>query len=135
MPDPFAQLAKLIENLETLGEKGAEAVGQKLEPALNQVLQSEYEQGKGPDGQGWAHKADGSPSHLQKSGDMRRESKVVAGVKGVSVRIPKPGGFHQAGTSRMPARPLVPSGDSLPPDWQKAAEDATRAVILDGLGK
>lgn len=135
MPDPFAELTRLISNLETLADKGTDAVVAKLEPAISGVLQAEYEQGKGPDGHTWANKADGSPSHLQKSGDMRAGSQVVAGVKGVTVRIPKPGGFHQGGTSRMPARPLVPEGDSLPPDWQKAAEDATRSVIVDGLTK
>ena len=135
MADGFARLAALIGNLSELAENGSAAVAAKLEPALQQVIESEYEQGHGPDGQQWAHKADGSPSHLQKSGDMRRSSNAVKGVSGVTVRIPKPGGFHQSGTERMPARPLVPAGESLPPDWQKAAEDAARAVIVQGLTK
>ena len=135
MPDPFAQLARLIENLGGLAEKGTEAVAEKLEPAINQVIQAEYDQGKGPDGSTWAAKADGSASHLQKTGAMRSGTEVVRGVKGVSVRVPKPGGYHQGGTSRMPARKLVPDGEPLPPDWAKAAEEATRTVVLDRLTK
>jgi hypothetical protein len=129
----FAALGKLIQNLEHLGSHGSEAVGAKLEPAIQQVVESQYDQGKGPDGEKWANKADGTPSNLQKSGVMRSRSQVVAGVKGVTVRIPSPGGWHQGGTSRMPARPLVPEGDQLPREWEKAAQEAAAAVIREGL--
>jgi hypothetical protein len=66
---------------------------------------------------------------------MRSGTEVVRGVKGVSVRVPKPGGFHQGGTSRMDARKLVPDGEPLPAEWAKAAEEAARSVVLDGLTK
>lgn len=136
MADPFAELGKLIGNLETLASKGAEVVAEKLEPKLQAVLEAEYEQGRGPDGQTWAPlKADGSASHLQESGAMRAGTQVVRGVKGVSVRVPKPGGFHQDGTSRMTARPLVPSGDTLPESWAKAAEETALEVIVGGVTK
>lgn len=133
--NPFAQLAKLVSNLETVGEKGADAVAAKLEAAINGVIQAEYDQGRGPDGSTWASKADGAASHLQKTGAMRSGTQVVRGVKGVTVTVPKPGGFHQSGTKRMPARPLVPEGEPLPSSWAKAAEDAAREAILDGLTK
>jgi hypothetical protein len=133
--DPFAQLAKLIGNLENLADKGADAVAEKLEPAINSVLQAEYEQGRGPNGETWAAKSDGSSSHLQDTGAMRAGTQAVRGVKGVSVKIPKPGGFHQGGTSKMVARKLVPDGEPLPGEWRKAAEDAARSTILDGLTK
>lgn len=129
----LAALGKLIANLDELANHGGDAVAAKLEPAIKQVVEAQYDQGKGPDGEKWADKADGSPSNLQKSGAMRSGSQVIAGVKGVSVRIPKPGGFHQGGTSRMPARPLVPDGDQLPPEWERAAQEAAANVIREGL--
>lgn len=136
MADPFAELARLIDNLENLAENGADAVAASLEPALQDVLEREYDDGKGPSGETWARlKQDGSPSHLQKTGAMRAGTQVVRGVKGVSVRIPSPGGYHQDGTSRMEARRLVPDGEPLPPQWEKAAEKAAVDTIVNGLGK
>jgi len=128
--DGFAELAKLIAGLESLS---AESVSADLAPIVDGLVQAEYESGKGPDGQPWTAKADGTPSHLQKSGAMRSGSQVVPGVKGVSVRIPKPGGFHQGRTVKMAARPLVPSGDALPPAWEKPIADAAQASIAKAL--
>jgi hypothetical protein len=131
--DPFAELASLIANLDNLAENGADAVAAKLEPALQGVIDREYEQGRGPSGETWKAKQDGQPSHLQKSGAMRAGTQVVRGVKGISVKIPSPGGYHQGGTSRMAARPLVPDGDPLPPEWEKAAEQAAIETIVGSL--
>ncbi len=132
--DGFGELAKLIANLEQLGSKGSEAIGEKLAPAIQAVLEQQYTDGKGPDGQQWADKADGTPSFLQKTGAMRSGTNAVAGVKGVSVRIPSPGGFHQGGTVKMPERKLVPDGE-LEGEWAKAAEEAVRAAITESLTK
>lgn len=133
MADGFAQLSRLIASLDTLAADGATEVSEAAAKGLNEVVQAEYEQGKGPDGQAWANKADGTPSHLKKSGDMRRDTQVLPGVKGVTVRVPRPGGFHQAGTDRMQARKLVPDGEPLPASWEKSLEEATRQVITRGL--
>lgn len=135
MADGFAQLSRLIANLETLADNGAEAASVAAAGAVEKVVEAEYTEGKGPDGKPWAAKADGTPSHLQKSGAMRSGSQVVPGVKGVTVRIPKPGGFHQGGTSRMASRPLVPDGDQLPPQWEQPVAEAVRRVITDGVRK
>lgn len=135
MADPFAQLSRLIANLESIGDDGVAQVSDALEPAVQAVLESEYTEGKGPNGESWAVKADGTPSHLQKSGAMRSGSKAIRGVSGVSVRIPKPGGFHQSGTKRMSARKLVPDGEPLTGDWAKAAETAAHGVIVEKLLK
>jgi hypothetical protein len=133
--DPFAELAKLIGNLGELAENGANAVSAKLEPVLQQVLENEYELGRGPNGETWAAKADGGPSHLQDTGAMRAGTQVVRGVKGISVKVPSPGGYHQGGTSRMPARPLVPDGEPLPQQWVEAVSNAAQATITDRLQK
>ena len=52
----------------------------------------------------------------------------MKGVGGIRVTIPKPGGFHQDGTVKMDARPIVPDGD-LPDTWSNAVAEATRTVL------
>lgn len=131
--DGFAQLSKLIANLETLAEDGIEVASVAAAGAVEKVVEAEYTEGKGPDGKPWAAKADGTPSHLQKSGAMRSGSQVVPGVKGVTVRIPKPGGFHQGGTVKMDARPLVPEGEQLPPQWEQPVAAAVQGAIAKAL--
>lgn len=131
--DGFAQLSKLIANLETLADNGAEAASVAAAGAVEKVVEAEYTEGKGPDGKGWKAKADGTPSHLQKSGAMRSATQVIPGVKGVTVRIPKPGGFHQGGTVKMDARPLVPEGDALPPQWEQSVAAAVQGAIAKAL--
>jgi phage gpG-like protein len=32
--------------------------------------------------------------------------------------------FHQTGTARMPARPILPDGDTMPDEWERAIDDA-----------
>lgn len=135
MADPFAELQRLIDNLGELAENGTDTVATSLEPAVQQLLDQEYEQGRGPSGETWAAKADGTPSHLQKTGAMRAGSQVIPGVKGVSVRIPKPGGFHQDGTTRMQARPLVPEGEPLPEAWSAAVQRTSESTISSILKK
>ncbi len=131
MADGFAGLANLIAGLESVS---VEAVSADVTPAVSGLVQTEYEGGKDPSGQPWKAKADGKPSRLQKSGAMRLDSQVVPGIKGISVRIPSPGGFHQGGTVKMASRKLVPS-ESLPPEWDNAVTAAAQASIVKALGK
>jgi hypothetical protein len=131
--DGFAKLERLIANLETLASDGADDASAAAASAVEKVVEAEYTEGKGPDGKRWADKADGTASHLQKTGAMRSATQVVPGVKGVSVRIPKPGGFHQGGTSRMPARPLVPEGEPLPPSWEQPVAAAVKDAFAKAL--
>src|SRR5690348_11573284 len=100
MADP---LERLIANLESLASSGAEDAEKAAADEIQSVLERQYDAGRAPGGDSWAAKADGTASHLQKSGAMRANTKAVRGVGGVSVRIPKPGGFHQSGTKNMPA--------------------------------
>lgn len=132
--DPFAALERLIGSIEQIAESGVDDIKAKAEASVQSVVESQYEQGVNPDGETWAPLKSGGASHLTKSRAMRTASKAVRGVKGITVTIPKPGGFHQSGTGRMPARKLVPSGDSLPPAWDAAVADAARAVVIKPLG-
>ena len=135
--DGFAKLSRLIANLDTLGLSGADDVSEEAASNIANVIDTQYQEGRGPDGKNWAPKADGTASHLQETGAMRAGTKVsgVKGVAGVRVTIPKPGGFHQGGTVKMDARPLVPEDGALPETWAKAVSDAAKSVVTKGLGK
>jgi hypothetical protein len=132
----FAKLAHLIAGLGSLGESGTEVVSTELAPAVQELLDNQYSEGRGPDGKTWAPlKANGRPSHLQDTTDMSANTRALRGVRGVDVRAPSPAGFHQDGTSRMEARPLVPDGEMLPPEWEAALSETASAVIVQQLIK
>lgn len=52
---------------------------------------------------------------LHKSGETRRTAtRILLFGKSIRVQLSPWGGFHQSGTSRIPARPFIPT-DPLPP--------------------
>ncbi len=130
----FAALAKLIAGLGSLAESGAEEVSVELEPAVQELLDNQYSEGRDPNGDTWAPlKRSGRPSHLQDTLEMSSNTRAVRGVRGVDIKIPSPAGYHQDGTSRMAARELVPSGDVYPPAWEAALAETASAVIVQKL--
>ncbi len=130
----LAPLEKLIAGLEDLADHGMRDIAAELEGELQQVVDDQYAEGKGPNGETWAPlKRSGRPSHLQDTLAMSGESKAVRGVSGVTVRIPRPANFHQDGTSRMEARKLVPEDGTLPGRWGEAARDVAVTVIVGAL--
>lgn len=132
--DPFAALERFIAGIERVAESGIDDIKTEAEANVQGVVDGQYEQGVNPEGEAWAPLKSGGASHLTKSGAMRTASKAVRGVKGITVTIPKPGGFHQSGTGKMAARELVPSGDTLPPTWDAAVADAARQVVIKPFG-
>lgn len=134
MANDLRALERLIEGLEQLATSGTEDIAAELEPEFQQVVDDQYAEGRGPDGEAWARlKRSGRPSHLQDTLAMSSASKALKGVKGVTVTIPSPANFHQAGTSRMEARKLVPDGEPLPGRWGEAARETSVAVIVQTL--
>jgi hypothetical protein len=133
----FAQLAKLREGLARLEQQGVEAVAEAGAKSLRKVVEAEYRQGKGPDGERWAPLASGDASHLTDTREMRDTTTVVHGVSGITTRIAgkrNQAVYHQYGTKKMPARPLVPKTDEpLPKSWaeplQQAGTKALKALL------
>ncbi len=132
MANDFAKLERLIAGLEHLAEDAIAEISTELAPAIQEVIDDQYTEGHGP-AEGWKQLATGKPAHLQKSGDMSANSRAIKGVAGVTVRIPKPGGFHQSGTAKMPARKIVPDEGTLPGRWGEAVANTIRAVVIESI--
>lgn len=135
----FAALAKLAATLDKLANKALPEMALKGSAVLNRVNEESYALGVDPDGRSWADLKDSTlakgrtPPPLTASGKMRKKTQAVPGVKGIQVKVPSPGGFHQAGTKKMAARPIVPADDYLPPRWSKPLEAAGVEVLSSQL--
>ena len=137
----FEALDRLVKNLGELSKKALPEISIKGAIVIGEVIQEQYAQGRAPWGNQWAPLAESTvakgrtPPPLDDTGNMKRKSKTVPTVKGIRTRIPSPAPFHQSGTSKMPARPLVPYGDMLPPSWAKPLEAVGAQVIKSTLKK
>jgi hypothetical protein len=101
-----------------------------VERNIADAIQEQFDAGVGPDGEAWEPLANGGPSHLTDSGDMRG-SVVVTHVGGgeVSVTVDDPADYHQRGTYKMPARQILPEDDTMPASWEAAIEAAAEEVL------
>lgn len=119
----FSKLSTLREGLARVQGYGVDAVAESAANELARVVDKQFEQGRGPDGKRWARLANGEASHLEETKEMRETVTVVPTVKAIDGRITGKRGqarFHQNGTSKMPARPLVPEpNEPLPDRWSK----------------
>ncbi len=104
--------------------------------AINAELHRQFEDGVDPYGRPWAKLADstvarkGHDTILVDDGALATETRALpmggAGIELVSNEV---GGYHQSGTSRMPRRPILPDGSSLPKAWQAAIAEEYAAAF------
>lgn len=131
----FAGLAKVIGSLEGLAKDGIADTSIKAAANINDLVEHQFDLGVDPWGRSWAAlkpsttSTGRTPPPLTASGKMRGKAKAIPGVKGITERIPSPAGFHQSGTKKMEARPMVPHGAVLPPSWEEAVSKAGAEVI------
>lgn len=122
-------MGKLAENLGRLASVPSRAAAGAAEN-LQDTIQEQFDAQTDPYGASWApHAAStekrwGEHPILDLTGDMRGSIDVspMQGA-GISVTIDDPGGFHQAGTANMPARPILPENE-FPETWDAAIRDA-----------
>ena len=101
--------------------------------AITVRLQQQFAKGADPYDNAWKALATGEASHLTKSGAMSGATKAtpMAGA-GIALESPSPANFHQGGTSRMPARPVLPSGP-LPASWRADLQALYSRLLSEGL--
>lgn len=134
----FAALKELEARIAAVGREGYERVEQEASKSVAQLLEQQFDEGAGPDG-AWASLkpstlASGrTPPPLTAKGNMRR-SASVSPTKGIRVRLAKPAGYHQSGTSRMDQRAIVPTGTVLPAKWKNAVSEAAMKVLRERFG-
>ncbi|MBP0006217.1 MAG: phage virion morphogenesis protein [Cyanobacteria bacterium SBC] len=98
-------------------------VFQQIGAMADNKLQQTQSAGADPYGNTWKPKKTGEASFLRNTGDLEASRSWTAG--GMEARVGYGAfyaKFHQNGTSKMVARPLVPEGD-IPPDWQEEIQD------------
>lgn len=132
----FDRVIDLEERIDRLAAEGMGEIEHRAAVAVDLQIERQFASGTRANGEKWPAKADGSPSYLQATGAMKR-SKRVTGIGGVRVTIDRPEGWHQSGTRtadgerKMPARPIVPVGRSLPENWSKPIAAAAREVFAE----
>lgn len=99
--------------------------------ALENLIDERFEDRAAPNGTPWAPRKPptGTWPILEKTGRMRGSFKVLATAAQLKVLNDTDYlTFHQTGTSRMVARPVLPKGP-LPPDWQRRIDSAMSNAI------
>lgn len=95
---------------------------------FRRLLQQTLAARRTPEGTPWAPRRDGKPL-----ADMTGAVRVTSTEDTITSRtVGKDAAYHHAGTSRMPARPMVPAPLApMPPAWKLALDRAfTRAATL-----
>ena len=99
--------------------------------ALENLIDERFEARADPSGSPWAPRKPptGSWPILERTGKMRRGFKVIATAAQMKVLNDRPYlQYHQTGTSRMVARPVLPNGD-MPPEWERRIDSAMSNAI------
>lgn len=108
-----------------------EAVAKEAEA----IVDTEFAGQRDPQGGAWSARVPptGSWPILDKTGAMKASRKAAPTSTGATVTIAAPAQFHQKGTKRMVARPLVP-GDARSEEWQTRIGDAAAKALREKLG-
>lgn len=125
-----AGFASVARKFGRLADDGEDAMADAATEAADAQLARQYRTETGPSGAKWAPKKrpNGKPT-LEASGDMKAGTKAERGPgPTVLLSVPDPAQYHQSGTSRMVARPILPNG-SLEGEWQEAIDEAAHKAI------
>lgn len=135
----FSGLEAMSEAFKRLSEVPSRAA-KAVSADLSKFVEEEFDTGSDPYGRSWAALAERTlrkgrkPPPLTDTGAMRGSVEIrPAQGAGVQISIGEPYSvYHQQGTSRMPARKMLPEGD-LPPKWNNAVVIRTREAFNQGL--
>jgi hypothetical protein len=135
----FRKLQLLKANLANLARVPSQAA-REASDGINKSIQQEYDAGKDPYGKAWAPLRPATlakgrtPPPLTASGKMRGKTlaKPLQSI-GIGLELPFPGVFHQKGTRKMRARPVLPYG-GMPRAWTAAIKVATARALAKQLG-
>lgn len=120
-------ISEAIEGLRRLPDELRAKASAQIATDLESLILANWNAGRTPYGGSWAPKKDGSSSRLYDTGEMQSSLSVTPTNTGVVVKIDTPFEYHQYGTSKMPARPLLPTDGGVPGDWR----DIVQQAVLD----
>jgi hypothetical protein len=128
MPGPGSSFRRLMDNLgelTTIPSRVAKAAAADI----NGFIQEEFDEEQDPYGDAWAPDA---PSTVKKKGHDRimfetgetkdtTMARPTAGA-GIEITSTQQAGYNQFPRGDVPARPVLPSRDELPEEWQDAIQ-------------
>lgn len=127
-------LAATIKRLASVPSRASSTVAK----ALRRSLADQFNRGVDPYGKAWKPLAPSTiakgrhPPPLDATGKMRRGLRVRprqgGGVEIVFTTRAKIASYHQTGTRRMPARPVLPRG-AFPKAWRAIVDRAARKAF------
>lgn len=125
MASPYEQLQRVIDAIHVV-EHAPELVAERAAPKIADILEAQFELGLDPYGVPWAPLARSTlkkhgPPPLTDSHEMRDHTDAVSAGNQIIATSPDPSQFHQHGTARIPARPILPTEQGgLPYAWEIA---------------
>lgn len=94
-------------------------------PKIYALIQDQFAKGQDPFGNAWANLKNGDRSFLVDTGALRASLTVTPEPLAIRIKFDAPYAVvHQGGRSNMPARPLVPKSQELPPAWVAVLEQS-----------
>lgn len=109
-----------------------QAAAGAIRDTLETLIDERFEARAAPDGNAWAPRVPptGTWPLLERTGRMRKRYHVGATATGVRVENSQDyAKYHQTGTPRMVARPVLPTGDRLPTEWRDRIDEAVAAEL------
>src|ERR1700674_1971207 len=122
----FGRLEDLIARVRTVASaKFREAVLLNIAEAARTEIVLGFERGQDPYGRSWdrlkartGRRVGGQP--LRDRGQLQNSFNVRPNATGFTVSAVYYAAFHQHGTRRMVARPMVPTGSEIGPIWRRS---------------
>lgn len=115
-------------------EQAKRAIAERVAAEALVLVEEGFQKEQAPNGARWAPLKYRVGKILTKTGKLRGSFK--SSTAGRQIRITsrvKYAGFHQSGTSRMVARPMLPGG-SLPRRWDRRLTREAEQVLLEKFG-
>ena len=108
---------------------------------IEDLIEQQFDAGVDTDGDAWAPLAESTKRRgrqdppLDDTGALRVPAVEALQSAGIRISYEEDyAGYHQSGTSRMPARKLVPDQDRLPQAWQMAIVEAYNNAFYGNAG-
>ena len=121
----FAELARLVRFLGTVGEAPARALAQAA-PKIQAKARAGYAAQKGPDGARWKRNKDGTYPSLARPAALITFEAEGTSLVGRGEDVLK---YHQEGNEKLPKRPVFPEPGTIPANWQPILDAALREEL------
>jgi hypothetical protein len=130
-------LSKLLDRLTHLGDVRS-SVAKMAAPEIDALIREGFESQRDPNRRRWKRRKGGrrSGTHpiLNKTGRTMHSAKAQAIGDGINMDVTSAVAvFHQKGTRKMVARPMVPDS-KLPPNYRSAITRATADFVQEVFG-